>query len=144
MELLFGTHVRSAGRRIGYLAGLEVAPASRSVTKIIFSEDGKLGAHAHTRPLSAVRVEKGALTFDDVAAGVTPGSPILWSRSIRVVRDGREVGRLAGAVLTAEGRVQTILARQHWWSRRVRLSAEKLELTTPGEIRTTGAASLAA
>jgi hypothetical protein len=48
MELLFGNRVRSGNRRIGYLAGVEVDAASRRVTKIIFSDDGKLGSNAQT------------------------------------------------------------------------------------------------
>ena len=57
MELLFGNRVRSENRRLGSLAGVEIDAPSRRVTKIIFSDDGKLGSHAQTRSLSAVRLE---------------------------------------------------------------------------------------
>lgn len=61
MELLFGSRVHTGGRGAGSLAGVEVDPASRRVTKIIFSTDGKLGSHAHTRAIEAVRIEDGKI-----------------------------------------------------------------------------------
>jgi hypothetical protein len=144
MELLFGTQVRSGGRRIGYLAGLEVDAATRTVTKIIFSDDGKLGAHAHTRPLSAVRADRSGLSVEDTAASVTAGQPVLWSRSIRLVRDRREFAKLGGAVLGDGGSVQAVIGRQHWWTKRVRFAAAELDFTTPGEIRIGAARPVAA
>ena len=76
MELLFGNRVRSGNRRIGYLAGVEVDAASRRVTKIIFSDDGKLGSNAQTRSIEAVTVEGGSL----VLAGRAPARHSRTSR----------------------------------------------------------------
>lgn len=145
MELLFGNHVRSAHRRIGYLAGVEVESVSRRVTKIIFSADGKLGSHAQTRSIEAVRSEKGTLVVDDApATGSTIGDPVLWSRSIRMMRDGRDAGHLAGVVLGAQGAIESVIGRQHWWTPRYRAAAADSDLSFPGEIRTKSAGSRAA
>jgi hypothetical protein len=146
MELLFGSHVRSGGRRIGYLAGVEVDAASRRVTKIVFSEDGKLGSHAHTQSIDRVRVERGAIVLGD-AAGSAPSvatDPILVSRSVRVVRQGKPAGHAAGVVVAEGGLVDAAVGRQHWWSGRYRLAAADLDLSHAGEIRARSVASAAA
>ena len=54
MELLLGSHVREAGRRVGRLAGFELEPADSRIRRIIFSPDGELGPQAMTRPLAAI------------------------------------------------------------------------------------------
>jgi hypothetical protein len=143
MELVFGTRVRASGRRIGYLAGLEVDPASRIVTKIVFSGDGKLGPHAQTRPLTAVHLSGKALDVDS-ASGTVPVQTILWSRSVRLVQDGRGVGRVGGAIVGSDGAVQAVLGRPRWWSKRIQLPIQGLDLGTPGEIRAGGSRSIAA
>ncbi len=144
MELVFGTKVRSVGRRLGYLAGLEVDPSSRAVTKIVFSEDGKLGPHAHTRPLTAVRVEGGSLLVQDAPGSVAPAQRLLWSRATRAMRGDRETGRLAGVVVGQEGAVEHIVARQGWLKRRQRIAATDLDISVPGEIRQAASGSIAA
>ena len=145
MELLFGNHVRSAGRRIGYLAAVDVDPASRRVTKIIFSGDGKLGSHAQTRSIEAVRAEGGSILVQDSAAtGVTAGDRLLWSRSVRMTRDGRDAGHLAGVVLGNQGAVESVIGRHHWWTGRYRAAAADLDLSHPAEIRITTVGSRAA
>ena len=144
MELLFGTHVRSGGRRLGYLAGLEVDAASRTVSKIIFSDDAKLGSHAHTRPLQGARQENGALTVTDAGNPEPPRQPALLSRSVRVVQNGREIGRVSGAVVGDAGALQAILSRQHWWSKRHRVAADAVDLTFAGEVRVGSGKPLAA
>lgn len=145
MELLFGNHVRSGGRRIGYLAGAEVVAGSRRVTKIIFSDDGKLGSHAQTRSIEAVHVERGRV----VIGQALPGKPaeagtLLLSRSVTLVRGGRQAGHLAGVVVGDGGLLESAIGRQHWWTGRFRLPASTLDLSQPGEIRTGANASRAA
>ncbi|PYR90173.1 MAG: hypothetical protein DMF84_22015 [Acidobacteria bacterium] len=139
MELLFGSHVRSGGRRLGYLAGVEVDGVSRRVTKIVFSQDGKLGSQAHTQSLEAVRVERGTLVLGDAPAPSSASAaaePILLSRSVRVVRQGKHAGRVAGVVVGELGAIEAAVGRQHWWSGRYRVPAAALDLSHPGEIRT--------
>ena len=145
MELLFGNHVRSGGRRIGYLAGMEVDASSRRVTKVIFSEDGKLGSHAQTRSIEAVRVERGALVVGEPLAGQLPaGEPLLLGRSVRMIRGGHQAGHLAGVVVSDHGALDAAIGRHHWWSGRFRLPGSALDLSHPGEIRADTSASRAA
>jgi hypothetical protein len=145
MELLFGSHVRSGGRRIGYLAGVEVDAPSRRVTKIIFSEDGKLGSHAQTRSTEAVRVERGTLTLAETAGSQTAATePILLSRSVRITRAGHQAGHLAGVAVRDHGILDAAIGRHHWWTRQFRVPAIELDLSHPGEVRTTAGASRAA
>lgn len=147
MELLFGSHVRSGGRRVGYLAGVEVDAASRRVTKVVFSQDGKLGSHAHMQSLDTVRVERGTLVLGDPPAASTvsgAAEPILLSRSVRVVRRGKHAGHVAGVVVGELGALEAAVGRQHWWSGRYRLPAADIDLSHPGEIRAGAVSSRAA
>jgi hypothetical protein len=147
MELLFGSHVRSGGRRIGYLAGVEVDAASRRVTKIVFSQDGKLGSHAHTQSVDTVRVERGALVLGDAPTTSSPSAatePILLSRSVRVVRQGKHAGHVAGVVVGDLSAMEAAIGRQHWWSGRYHLPAADIDLSHPGEIRAGAVSSRAA
>lgn len=147
MELLFGSQVRSAGRRIGYLAGVEIDGASRRVTKIIFSEDGKLGSHAHTQSIEAVRVERGVAIVGDSRPGSTASvasEPVLVSRSVRIIRQGKPAGHAAGVVVGEDGAMASVIGRQHWWSGRYRLAAAETDLSHSGEIRTRSVATQAA
>ena len=134
MELLFGSHIRSGGRRIGYLAGIEVDPASRRVTKIVFSNDGTLTSETHTRAISAVTAEGGALQV--AAEGpleVPSGERLVWTRTTRLDRTGREA-HLKGVVVDPGGAIDALIGRQHWWSRRFRVSGRDLDSTQPGRI----------
>lgn len=144
MELSFGNHVRSGGRRIGYLAGVEIDVPGRRVTKIIFSNDGKLGSQAQTRPIEGARVERGGISVaDTVAAAASPTETFLLSRSVRVNRGGHQAGHVVGLTVSDLGALETIIGRQHWWSGRFRVAASDLELSQPGEVRT-GVATRAA
>jgi hypothetical protein len=147
MELLFGSHVRSGGRQMGYLAGVEVDSASRSVTKIVFSHDGKLGSQAHTHSLDGVRVERGTIVVGDSPAPASPSTaaePILLSRSVRVVRRGKQAGHVVGVVVGERGAIEAAVGRQHWWNGRYRLPAADVDLSHPGEIRAGAVGSRAA
>jgi hypothetical protein len=146
MELLFGSQVRSGGRRMGYVAGVEVDAASRRVTKIVFSQDGKLGSHAHTQSLESVRVERGTVLLGDASAASLSAAaePILLSRSVRIVRQGKQAGHVAGVVVGELGAMEAAVARQHWWSGRYRLPAADVDLSHAGEIRTGAVSSRAA
>ena len=146
MELLFGSHVRSGGRRIGYLAAVEVDAASRRVTKIVFSQDGKLGSQAHTHSLDGVRVERGTLVLGDSPAASSEGAaePILLSRSVRVLRQGKHAGHVAGVVVGELGAMEAVVGRQHWWSGRYRLAAADVDISHSGEVRAAAVSSRAA
>jgi hypothetical protein len=134
MELLFGSHIRSGGRRIGCLAGIEVDAASRRVTKIVFSKDGTLTSETHTRAISAVTAEGRAL---QVAAegplDVPSGERLVWTRATRLDRTGRQAS-LTGVVVGSGGTIDAVIGRQHWWSRRFRVSGRDFDYTQPGRI----------
>lgn len=145
MELLFGCRVRIGGRGAGYLAGVEVDPGSRRVTKIIFSEDGKLGPHAHTRAIDAVRIDDGKIVVGETSPSPpSAGEHALWSRAIRVRRGGRSAGHLTGVVTGAQGAVDSILGRHHWWTPRYRVPTADLDLSIPGELRARNTSARAA
>lgn len=136
MELLFGTRVRSETRRLGYLAGVEVDAPSRRVTKIIFSEDGKLGSHAQTRSVDAVRVDRGAIIVGEPATGPSlAAQPLLLSRSVRLTQGGQPRGHVAGVVVDDQKTLDAVIGRQHWWKGRSRTVVANLDFTQPGEIR---------
>jgi hypothetical protein len=85
MDLMFGTHVREHGYRIGRLAGMEVERGTREVRKIVFSANGDMGSRAEFRPLTAVPVDHFA---GDIALRAFPTSadrrttePLLLSRA---------------------------------------------------------------
>src|SRR5947209_790078 len=105
MELVFGTEVREHGHRAGRLAGFEVDAATRRVRKLIFSTDGELGSHALARPFSSVAAKDGAIEIREYTPVEEPAPPAfaLLSHSTRIVRGGREVGRLAGVVVAEAG-----------------------------------------
>ena len=106
MELLLGSHVREAGRRVGRLAGFELEPASRCIRRIIFSPDGELGPQAMTRPLAAI-----SSVHDDGEVDLHPETDttpmpvvrdvILLSRATRISRGGRQLGRFCGVAVDA-------------------------------------------
>jgi len=145
MELLFGNRVRSASRRMGSLAGVEIDAASRRVTKIIFSEDGRLGSHAQTRSLDAVRVEGGTLVVGEPGTGPSAAeNPLLLSRSVRIARGGQHAGHVTGVVVDPRGTLEAVIARHHWWTGRSRLPTASLDFSQPGEIRVGATATHAA
>jgi sporulation protein YlmC with PRC-barrel domain len=141
MELVLGSHVREAGRRVGQLAGFELEPVDLRIRRIIFSPDGELGPQAMTRSLAAITSvhDDGEVELhSDVNITPMPAVPdiILLSRATRIRRGGRQLGRLSGvAVDPAERKVVSVFGRPHWWSRRFTLAALDLDCSTPGEIR---------
>lgn len=141
MELLLGSHVREAGRRVGRLAGFELEPADRRIRRIIFSPDGELGPQAMTRPLAAISSihEDGEVDLhSEVDAAPMPAvrDVILLSRATRISRGGRQLGRFCGiAVDTGSRTLVSVFGRPHWWSRRFAMAAADLDCSTPGEIR---------
>jgi hypothetical protein len=141
MELLLGSHVREAGRRVGRLAGFELEPADRRIRRIIFSPDGELGPQAMTRSLAAI-----SSVHDDGEVDLHPETEIapmpvvrdviLLSRATRISRGGRQLGRFCGVAVDAAARtLVSVFGRAHWWSRRFALAASDLDCSTPGEIR---------
>src|SRR5687767_2832143 len=98
MELMFGTNVREYGQLIGRLAGFEVDPATHRVLSIFISSDAELGNHVLMRPFASVLPEAGEID-------IRPYTPtedralregVVLGRAARIVRSGREAGRLAG------------------------------------------------
>lgn len=146
MELLFGTNVREYGQRAGRLAGFELDAASRRVRKLIFSGDGELGNHALARPFSAVLAEPSYVEIRPYTPTEEPaGETVLLGHSTRIIRGGREIGRLTGLdVAIGTGELGAVIGRKNWWSRRFVVEAGSLDLSVPGEIRTGAPTSRAA
>ena len=140
MELLLGSHVREQGHGVGRLAGFELEPDSLRIRRIIFSGDGDLGPHAHTRPLDAV---SSVLDGGDIALAPTQSAPfpavddvVLLGRATRVYRWTRDASRLAGVAVNLSDRLLTAaIGRSHWWSRRFSLPAKTIDWSTPGQLR---------
>lgn len=150
MELTFGTNVREHGYSIGRLAGIEVDRRTRVVRNLVISDDGTMGPTVERRPLIAVPADHfhGDIVlhgFPAAEAPVAPNDVLVLTDTTRVMRGGRQVGRLSGAELAPEtGEVVAITGRQHWWTRRFRLQAPSLDFSAPGEIRAGVATSQAA
>lgn len=140
MELLLGSHVREQGHPVGRLAGFELEPETLRIRRIIFSGDGDLGPHAHTRSLDAIA---GVSDSGDIALAPVQSAPlpavhdvVLLSRATRVYRWVRDASRLAGIDVSLKDRaLAAALGRAHWWSRRFSLPAKTIDWSTPGEIR---------
>jgi len=140
MELLLGSHVREQGHPVGRLAGFELEPETLRIRRIIFSGDGDLGPHAHTRSLDAIA---GVSDSGDIALAPVQSAPlpavhdvVLLSRATRVYRWDRDASRLAGIDVNLTDRaLAAALGRAHWWSRRFSLAANTIDWSTPGEIR---------
>src|SRR4029450_6836388 len=117
MELLLGSHVREAGRRVGRLAGFELEPADRRIRRIIFSPDGELGPQAMTRSLAAISSVHEDGEVDLHAEPRLPPLPavravILRSRAPRITRGGRQLGRFCGiAVEPADRTLVSVFGR---------------------------------
>jgi hypothetical protein len=151
MDLSFGTTVREHGYSVGRLAGLEADRQGRSVHHIIISARGTtIDARAERRPLVTVPADHfgGDILLrafpvpDEVVA---PDEKLVLNGQTRVMREGRQIGRLSGLEVAPEtGEIVAIVGRQHWWSRRFHLQASELDYSVPGEIRVRTAASRAA
>lgn len=138
MELLFGTNVREYGQHAGKLAGFEIDAGTRRVRKIIFSSNGELGNHAVARPFSSVLPEPGEIDIRPYTPSEEPSheSVVLLSHATRIVRGGREIGRLTGIdVEIGTADLQAITGRKSWLSRRFAIEATAIDLSVPGEIR---------
>ena len=147
MELLFGTHVREYGQYVGRLAGVEIDPATHLVRKVIFSTDGELGDHVMMRPFASVLAEPGEIDIrpytpveDDV-----PRDGIVLGHNTRVIRDGHESGRVTGVDATiGSGDLEGVIGRKNWLQRRFRIEGRDLDLSEPGEVRTSTGSRAAA
>jgi hypothetical protein len=140
MELLLGSHVREQGHPVGRLAGFELEPETLRIRRIIFSGDGDLGPHAHTRALDAVASvsDSGDIALAPIKSAPLPAvrDVVLLSRATRVYRWDRDASRLAGIDVNLTDRVlAAALGRAHRWSRRFALPAKLIDVSTPGEIR---------
>jgi hypothetical protein len=60
----------------------------------------------------------------------------LLSRSTRLMSNTRPCGMLQGLeVDAASHEISTVFGRQHWWSWRLTVPAERADFASPGEIR---------
>ena len=147
MELLFGTNVREYGQLVGRLAGFELDPATHRVLSIFISSDAELGNHVVMRPFASVLPEPGEIdirpytqTEDRVQR-----EGLVLGHAARIVRSGREVGRLAGAdIAVGTGDLEGVIGRRSWWTRRFTIPAKGIDLSVPGVVRTPGSGSRAA
>jgi hypothetical protein len=147
MELLFGTNVREYGQHVGRLAGFEVDPATRRIRAVVFSGDGESGSHATARPFDSVLIEPGDIEIRPYTSTGDPsrGAGILLNHATRVVRSGREIGRLIGVdVGIAGGELEAVVGRKNWLTRRFRCEVADVDLSVPGEVRVGGTATRAA
>lgn len=150
MDLSFGTTVREHGYSVGRLVGLEADRQGHSVRHIIISASGTIDAHAERRPLVTVPADHfgGDILlrpFPVPDERFTPDEKLVLSGATRVVREGRQIGRLSGLEVAPEtGEIVAIVGRQRWWSRRFHLQASELDYSVPGEIRVKTATSRAA
>ncbi|MCC7416740.1 MAG: hypothetical protein IT176_06310 [Acidobacteria bacterium] len=150
MDLSFGTNVREHGYRIGRCAGIEADRRTHAVRNIVVSADGSIGSNAERRPLAAVPADHfgGDIVlhgFSAPAEAPAPAHMLMLTDSTRVMRRGRQIGRLSGIELSPEtGAIVAIVGRQHWWNRRFHLPAAGLDFSVAGEIRVGAAASQAA
>ncbi|MBI4477068.1 MAG: hypothetical protein HY654_07830 [Acidobacteria bacterium] len=150
MELSFGTNVLEHGYSIGRLAGIEADRQTRLVRNIIASANGSVDVDAEKRPLVDVPADHfdGDIVlrgFPATGEALAPDEVLLLAETTRVIRAGRQIGRLAGVEVSPEtGEIVAIFARHHWWTRRFRLEAPGLDFSVPGEIRVGAATARAA
>jgi hypothetical protein len=138
MELLFGTNVREYGQHVGRLAGFELDPTSHQVQKVIFSSDGELGNHATMRPFESVLVEPGEIEIRPYTSGdqTRQAGAVLLGHTARIFRKDRDIGRLSGLdVDIAGGKLEGVIGRRSWWTKRFRVAASGLDLSVPGKVR---------
>ena len=69
---------------------------------------------------------------------------MLLSHSTRIVRGGREIGRLAGVAVAETAALHSIIGRRNWWTRRFLIDAATIDVSVPGEIRAGASATRAA
>jgi hypothetical protein len=147
MELMFGTNVREYGQLIGRLAGFEVDPATHRVLSVFISSDAELGNHVLMRPFASVLPEAGEIDIRPYTPTEdrAPREGVVLGRAARIVRSGREAGRLTGVdVGVGTGDLEGVIGRRSWWTRRFTLPAKAIDLSVPGEVRTPGSGSRAA
>jgi hypothetical protein len=149
MDLAFGTNVREHGYRIGRLAGLEMDRRTRAVRNIIITNDGTKVESAEKRPLAAVPMDHFdgdiVLNLEAEEPPVTAPDVLTLTVATRVMRGGREIGRLMGLELSPDtGELVSIVGRQHWWTRRFQIAAAGLDFSKAGEIGADRAATQAA
>jgi sporulation protein YlmC with PRC-barrel domain len=150
MDLSFGTNVREHGYSIGRLVGIEADRRTRAVRNIIISATGTVDSAAERRPLIAVPADHfdGDIVLRAVPAAeetFAPSEGLMLTSETRLVRGGRQIGRLSGVELSPEtGEIVAIVGRQHWWTRHLHLQAPGLDFSVPGEIRVGAATSQAA
>jgi len=149
MELMFGAAVFERGKKVGRLAGVEVDPAARRALKIVMSPDGHLGPRAVTRPIEAVAAQGSRVTI----VGEPPPSPplpfrlepVLWSRGTHVLRGREESARLSGVrVEPGSGKLLRAFGRRSFWSKRLDVPLDDVDLSVLGELRVGASHSTAA
>ena len=145
--VLFGTNVREYGQLVGRLARASGSICTHRVLSVFISTDGELGNHVVMRPFASVLPEAGEID-------IRPYTPtedraqregLVLGHAARIVRSGREVGRLAGIdVAVGAGDLEGVIGRRSWWARRFTLPAKGIDLSVPGEVRSPGNSSRAA
>jgi hypothetical protein len=146
VELLFGTHVREYGQQVGRLAGFELDPTTRKVRKIIFSADGELGNHVLMRPFASVLAEPGEIDIRPYTpTDEADNGGVVIGHLAKIKRGDREIGHVTGVDVTINsGDLEAVLGRKNWLTRRFRIDAKEIDLSVPGEVRTTGVHPVAA
>ena len=140
MDLAFGTNVREHYYRIGRLAGLEADGQTHAVRSIVVSADGAANGTEERRPLSAVPADHfdGDIELRPERATTTtaPDGLMMLTHATRLMREGHEIGHLAGVEIDpTTGEIVAIIGRHHWWTPRLHLKASGLDFSVPGEIR---------
>jgi hypothetical protein len=105
MDLAFGTNVREHGYSIGRLAGIEADRKTHVVRNIVISAD--VGSDIERRPLVAVPADhfEGDIVLRTLPAAEEPVAPyevLMLTDATRVMRGGRQIGRLSGVELSPE------------------------------------------
>jgi hypothetical protein len=142
MDLAFGTNVRERFYSIGRLTGLEADRMTHAVRSILVRSE-ETGTNAERRPLAAVPADHFAgdidlRSFPDGKANPSPTDAVMLTDTTRLMREGKEIGHLAGVEIDPEtGQIVSVVGRHHWWTPRVHLDASGLDFTVPGEIRIT-------
>ena len=147
MDLLFGTDVREYGQHLGLLAGFELDPLTHQVRTILITTDGELSDGAATRPFGGVLIEPDSIEIRPYTAAGNPPDrgAVVLGRATRIIRGGREVGRVVGIDATVgSGDLEGIVGRKSWWTRRFHVRHPELDFSKPGEVRIASGASRAA
>ena len=147
MQLRFGAHVLEHGYDVGRLSGIDVDPATRAVLRIAFCNHA--GSEEETRPLDAVKFDHFRDEIDLHLVAASRPQPVTKSVRLtdatRLVQAGRPIGQLSEVEVAADtGTLSAVFGRLHWWTRQLRFEAAAIDLSVPGEIRTSAAPSRAA